>query len=179
MEQLEGVDSAAKSKILMQIDLYYRYFPELAEFQGKKKIFTGKTSLEELQGEIERCKTVLNSRESLQNVKTFDLLLFRGIESLGVHIFKFPLWGLSQNCLDTQDTVDQELKEISIKYNQFFSSAVEFRYAIKVMTRIKQVYDINCHVGNMYNRKDDVSEAYVPSKQTMDNINKKEKFKNL
>jgi hypothetical protein len=175
MDYIEGLDADKKSKLLSDIDLYYQYFPFLMDLNGKKKVYNGKNSVEELESELQRCKISLSSREALTNAKLAHQALFKGISYVGVRVFRYPLGNLEAvaKSPEVEDMFDQELKELSIVYGHFLSSRVEFRYIFKVLSVVKRVYEINKGAMGAH------SEGLAASEAGLEKLRNNKKYKDL
>lgn len=165
-EKLDAEQTAEKYELLKRITQYHEYWPDLKETAIRKK-FNLDTSLAILKAEVERCEKERSSSNALEAVKSIDAI-FKGavIEPTAIHIFKLPAFGYGRVAKDTQSMLEDEFKELSIKYGHYFGSSVEFRYLMKSIVQLNQVIQAN--------KKRNGEE--VISEKNMSNLNKKYDF---
>lgn len=136
----ETPEAVQKQKLLNRINRYYEYFPFLKEDSPKKFIL--RDSLEALQEECKRCEAQLQNSQTLENIKSLDILFNDTIEHIAISMGT-PAHGLVYEAKKSRMIVDQELKELSIKYESWLSTGPELRYLIKTYTRFKNVVNRN------------------------------------
>lgn len=143
------METENKQRCINTINKYHRYFPQLQDSSSKKK-WTVRQSLDELKQEISRCQHELAADSALEDVMSAEIIFNGGIEwiltSMGIDV-----GGLAIEAKSSQDIVMDELKELSIKYEDFFASGPEWRYMVKFMRRIYLVHQMNTSMtANMY-----------------------------
>lgn len=135
----EEKEDEVKQGLMSKIGKYYEYFPN--QITPNKKININ-CKIPALQAELERCARILTAEGCLENVKKTDLVL-AALTQIGLMKFGIPAQGLREEAKNTQEMVMQELKEFSIKYEYWFSAGPEWRYMMKVLTRIQVVIEKN------------------------------------
>jgi hypothetical protein len=135
----EEKEEEVKQGLMSKIGKYYEYFPN--QITPNKKININ-CKIPALQAELERCARILTAEGCLENVKKVDIAL-AALTQVGLMKFGIPAQGLREEAKNTQDLVMQELKEFSIKYEYWFSAGPEWRYMMKVLTRIQVVIEKN------------------------------------
>jgi hypothetical protein len=141
LEELEKVD------IFRKIQKYYEYFPEKVKPNKRLNV---NSKLNTRQSELLRCESVMQTDGALDNVKTIDIL-FNYIIEQGLIQTGLPAQGLAKEAKESQEVVMQELKEMSIKYDWFFGSGPEWRYLMKLITRIYIVLSRKSFIGGLPN----------------------------
>ena len=139
-EKLDKVTGQQKSEILHKIGLYYEHFPFLKETAPKKK-YTVKDKIEVLSEELERCKSNLASANAFTELLQCEKVLgwFTG---LALHTFGYS--GQFENQFEElREFRMPELKELSIKYEDFFAHGPEFRYFFKYLRVIYLAIDLS------------------------------------
>jgi hypothetical protein len=133
-------EGAKKYSLFKKISAYYKHFPNLQASAPKR--ITLRDSLSILQEEFMRIQMELSDNQALANAKSADILLHAALErvlcTLGV-----PAMGLQKVGKECQDDMDQEIKELSIKYMHIFASGPEIRYLLTLMRRIHYVVNYN------------------------------------
>lgn len=152
-EKLNNPPVDRKATLLANINAYYNYFPALEKTNPRKGGWTHRCSIEDLQAEVERCKCTLNSMNAYNTCCKLDIGFNLVIEHALVNIMGIPVHGLAKEAKESQAILEQELLELSIKYESFFSMSPETRYLIKSMQRIYMLMDRNYNITQK--RRDD------------------------
>ena len=136
----ETPEAVQKQKLLNKIGRYYDYFPFLKEEAPKK--FTMRDSVEALQEECRRCQAQLQNSQTLENIKALDILLNDVLERVAIGAGT-PAHGLVYEAKRSRMVVDQELKELSIKYESWLTTGPELRYLFKTYSRFNMIVSRN------------------------------------
>jgi len=136
----EDQEDAKKQDLLNKIGKYYELFPD--KIQQNKKI-TAQCKLSVVEAELERCQRVLKSSACMDNVRKADIFLNAFVENICTHYFYVPIYGLAAEAKASQLVVEEELKELSIKYEWWFAAGPEWRYMMKFLSRIQAVLEEN------------------------------------
>lgn len=150
-------ENIQKQKLMDTLTQYYTYFPFLEESAPKKISF--RDSVNVLEEEISRCKSCLSRNNVLENVKRADIFLHSGIEKFLTSI-NVPCHGLTYAAKQSQDVFDQELKEIAIKYQSWFTTGPELRYLMGIITRIDLIVKANSS-GVFFNQEPNLNAEEV------------------
>lgn len=131
----DGASDRAKTDKIHRLNKYYQYFPELKSGQHRSPFGLNE---KELDDELARCQLSLDTEDCLDTVKKLDILSM-WITEIGLNNLGYPIRGLVPEAKATQHIVEKELKELSIKYNDWIQTGPEFRYMMKCVNRITNV----------------------------------------
>lgn len=137
-----------KKKLLMQIDMYHNFYPELKDSCPRKGKWSFKTNIRDLQEEIQRCKTKQATERAFSSMLMADKFFNYGIEWSCIQA-GFPAHGLAAQAAASQDMVMDELRELSIKYVDWFDMGPEARYCFKLFNRVNFIIMQNQKIMEM------------------------------
>jgi hypothetical protein len=159
-KQNNSKDRAQVVKIGCRVDKYYTAFGETVLKARKRKNFTTTTTLAEAQDELWAIENELGSFNAYQNCENLFINLASTAEQFGGFV-GLQLQGLEGVVKNEKNMkmLRPELTEISIKYDEWFSTGPALRLAQKVVFMVKAVHKAN--VANMAAAK--VKEAVSPS----------------
>jgi hypothetical protein len=137
---LDPEEYAIKTKLLQQIEMRYDFDTSglLRDSCPRKTKWTYKCSIADLQNELRRCEQKRNISHALESMKSMDLLLNYAAE-LFLCKTGTPAQGLAAAAKESQDIIEEELQEMSIKYCDWFDFNPETRYLISSIKRIAAV----------------------------------------
>ena len=128
-------------KLVTKLNNYIRLFPNEAH---NVKLSRNPTA-EQVQEHIDTISHSVKSRKALHNAKKIDLLTHGLIENIGVN-FKMPLYGLHQLAQDTQVLVEDELKELSIIYEDWLVFNPLWAYFMHISDNVINVMKSNMEI---------------------------------
>lgn len=131
----DGASDRAKTEKIHRLNKYYQYFPDLKSAHHRSPFGLNE---KELDDELRRCQICLDTEDCLDTVKKLDILSM-WITEIGLNNLGYPVHGLVPEAKATQHIVEKELKELSIKYNDWIQTGPEFRYMMKCVNRITNV----------------------------------------
>lgn len=147
-----------RPKLINSINSYYNLFPDLKN--TSKLIINEKTSNKVLEDEVARCQEMLKVMNAFESCKRLDLLLNKIVGIVGSQYFGLPLQGLGIHAEETQSMVLEELKELSIKYQDFFCLSPESRYLMKFVQRVVAVMQLSESESQSSVDYDEISKKY-------------------
>lgn len=154
MDKLEEEDMMKKQALLTKISQYHNAFPFLKESCPIKKPST-KQSLKWLIEEVSRCKSELDNKNAYETIKHLDIILNWAVEKTSINWFGIPAQGLSKVAKESQELVEQELRELSVKYADRLATGPEYRYGMKFLSRLSAVIDANKNMHGFGNAQEE------------------------
>jgi hypothetical protein len=148
-EKLLSNKATIREKRIYKIKQYYKSFPKLLEDAPKKGKLDANTSDKVVADEEERINRHLSGGNAYNSLKTLDLLFTHWAMEKPMVAFGLPVQGLTAAAKMSQDVVDQELRELAIEYEDFFSTGPHFRYLMKKLWLINEVMKRNVQGGDM------------------------------
>lgn len=143
--------ASIRDKRIHKIKQYYEKFPKLLEDAPKKGKIDSNTNEKIITDEEDRIQRFLSGGNAYNSLKTLDLLFTHwAIEKPGM-AFGLPVQGLTAAAKMSQDIVDQELRELAIEYEDFFSTGPHFRYLMKKLWLVNEVMKKNVAGGGGMN----------------------------
>lgn len=142
----DGEDQAErmlKMKHMTTISMTHQYFPHLARSCPRKAKFSLKTPLREMEDEINRCTNEQKQRRALDMITKLDSMLDSVTETVLVRGMGIRAQGIGQAAQDGPCDIEDELKEMAIKYRDKMDMSVEMRYFLKKFQLITAVIDYN------------------------------------
>ncbi len=139
----ETAEKLIRMKHLNTIAMYHQFFPKLAASCPRRTKFSLKTPLRELEDEINRCKSVLKQDRAIDTVEKLDTFLDYGMEQMAIHGFGIRAQGLAAKGQASRAVVEEELKELAIKYSDKLDMSVEWRYLMKKLQLFGMVIEEN------------------------------------
>jgi hypothetical protein len=133
----------AKNSLLKKIQMYYHHYPQLRETNERRGKWSAKTSFKDLQDEVNRCDSQLSLDRSYLTMCSIDLFNNYLAEIVLRQGFGVPAHGLAAEAKKSQMVVEDELKELSIKYHDWLETGPEVRYMIKFANRVSRVIERN------------------------------------
>lgn len=146
-EKILSNKATIREKRIYKIKQYYKSFPKLLEDAPKKGKLDANTSDKVIADEEERINRHLSGGNAYNSLKSLDLLFTQFAMEKPLVAFGFPAQGLTAMAKMSQDIVDQELRELAIEYEDFFSTGPHFRYLMKKLWMINEVLKHNVHGG--------------------------------
>ncbi len=137
-----------KNTLLQKINMYYKFYQELEDTNERRGKWSLKTNTKDLQDEIARCERHLAMDRSFNTMKNLDFGLNFFVETIAIKAFSVPCHGLAAEAKKSQMLVEEELKELSIKYHEYLDMGPEVRYFFKFAQRLGLVLDRNRHLMN-------------------------------
>jgi hypothetical protein len=141
--ELSEKEHAAKMSLLKKIQMFYNFYPNLKESNDRRGKWSLKTSIKDLQDEIARCNSQLSLERSFHTICQIDTLLNYGVEQILIQGFSVPCHGLAAEAQRSREAVEDELKELSIKYHEYLETGPELRYLMKFVQRVSFVLQRN------------------------------------
>lgn len=132
-----------KNGLLQKINMYYKFYEELEATNERRGKWSLKTSVKDLQDEIARCERSLAMDRAFSTMKHMDFFLNFIVETLAIKAFSVPCHGLAAESKKSQALVEEELKELSIKYHEWLDMGPETRYFFKFAQRVGVVLERN------------------------------------
>lgn len=142
-DSLNDEEMQYKNGLLQKINMYYRFYEDLEATNERRGKWSLKTSTKDLQDEIARCERSLAMDRAFNTMKQMDVFLNYFVETLAIKAFSVPCHGLAAESKKSQMLVEEELKELSIKYHEWLDMGPETRYLFKFAQRVGMVLDRN------------------------------------
>lgn len=124
-----------KLKLLTQVEMYLKFFPWLKDrVPLRKKKFTEDDPLDVLQNAVSLLQKGLDMHQAEETAGNYFGYMLKGIEMITERFnpLNLRLNNLSSRAEMFLPLVDQELKEIVIKYPSLFKQPTEMRFLMKV-----------------------------------------------
>lgn len=150
----EDPELVEKTKLLKQIEMYHNFYPDIKESCPRKSKWSLRVSLKDMLDELQRCKQKLSIDRAFQAMLTADKFLNFAVEQ-GVCYMGYPAHGLAAQAAASQDMVMDELRELSIKYVDWFDMGPEARYCIKLLQRVNFVIQQNYSILGAMKEKEE------------------------
>lgn len=141
-DKLEEDQLLEKSQLANKIFQFYKFFPQIKEGAPKRGKISANDSLKLLQQEYIRCEKELNNSNTFESIKKADILFSYLLENMAC-MFGQPASMYTVASKESQNIVDQELKEFTIKYGDMFSMGPEMRYIWKKMQMMMTIIEQN------------------------------------
>ncbi len=142
-QALSEEELATKTNLLQQIKMYYRYYENLEATNERRSKWSLKTSIKDLQDEVTRCQDTLKMDRAYHTMGQLDVFFNYFIETVGIKAFGVPCHGLAAEAKQSQFIVEEEIKELSIKYHEYLDMGPETRYLLRVAQRFNTVLERN------------------------------------
>lgn len=139
-----------------KLNRYYDYWPQL---KPKNPNFT---NVSDLLNEIERCQQCLNTKSCIENAKNIDSMFNVAIEKFLVASDK-PCDGFALYCMNHEEYFEDEIKELSIKYDKWLSTGPEMRYIskkLRVMYMILNQHQMPPNMDDLVEKDDFEPDKY-------------------
>lgn len=160
--KLSKEEMEVKEKLLKKINMYYSFYSELEESNTRKGKWSLGTPVKDLEDELQRCEKKLQLERAYGTMCTVDTLFNYFVEGVCIKGFGVPVHGLAAEAKNSREVVEDELKELSIKYCDYLETGPELRYLMKMAQRVNLVLSRNTA---MMQRKAGPSEDYQSETQ--------------
>lgn len=126
--KVEAEGDSRVSSALDDLEALYRFWPQYKDSCPRKGAYTPKTPLEEILKEIKRIDDDKGGNRAYNTICNYHVFFMKGIEELGIQAGQ-PMHGLTDAAKRSQIVVEDELKEMSIKYKRYLTGGgPEIRY---------------------------------------------------
>lgn len=139
----DSQESREKKKALKKIEMLYSFYTHLKDSNTRRGKWSMKCSQRDLDEELLRCDHELEIARALDFVQKLDLGLNFAAEKILVNGFDIPVNGLAFEAKRSQDMMEEELKDLAIKYHDRLKAGPEVRYLVKFALRINMVLEAN------------------------------------
>jgi len=131
-----------RSRLYKDVEDNHRLWPHLKE--GCKKKLTPRSSVRDLEDELQRCQNVKKTDKALMALKAFDVFSANITEYLLVYGLKMhDFEGLGELAEATQGACEDTLKELAVKYRDRLSLSPELAYLFFSAMRASAVAKAN------------------------------------
>lgn len=131
-----------RSRLYKDVEDNHRLWPHLKE--GCKKKLTPRSSVRDLEDELQRCQNVKKTDKALMAMKAFDIFSAKVTEYV---LYDCLNWrdaeGLGELAEATQGACEDTLKELAVKYRDRLSMSPEVAYLFFSAMRLRMVMKAN------------------------------------